>query len=39
MSVMSRQYETRLPAAEPRPGPTLIPLRFAKPMKSATIRK
>ncbi len=28
-----------LPAAEPRPGPTLIPFRFAKPTKSATIRK
>ena len=28
--MISRQYATRLPAAEPRPGPTLIPFRFAK---------
>ena len=28
-----------LPAAEPRPGPTRIPLRLAHMMKSATTRK
>ena len=39
MSVISRQYATSEPAAEPRPGPTLIPFRFAKWMKSQTIRK
>ena len=30
MSVISRQYATSEPAAEPRPGPTPIPSRFAK---------
>jgi hypothetical protein len=39
MSVISRQYAASEPAAEPRPGPTETPFRFAKPMKSATIRK
>ena len=34
-----RQYATRLPAAEPRPGPTAIPFSFAKWTKSHTIRK
>jgi hypothetical protein len=39
MSVISRQYATRLPAAEPRPGPTLTPFCFANRMKSQTMRK
>jgi hypothetical protein len=39
MSVISRQYATRLPAALPRPGPTPIPFVFAKWMKSQTMRK
>ncbi len=38
-SVMFRAYATKLPAAEPLPGPTGIPLFFAKWMKSATIKK
>ena len=39
MSVISREYATSEPAAEPRPGPTPIPSRFANWMKSQTIRK
>ena len=38
-SVIRRQYETIEPAAEPRPGPTAMPLSFAYLMKSQTIRK
>ena len=38
-SVMRMQYATRLPAAEPRPGPTGIPCSRAWRMKSQTIRK
>ena len=32
-------FATDLPAAEPRPGPTMIPFDFAKWIKSHTIRK
>jgi len=38
-SVMRRQYATRLPAAEPRPGPTGMPCSRAYRMKSHVIRK
>ena len=38
-SVMRSAHATRLPAAEPRPGPTGMPWFFAQLMKSATIRK
>ena len=38
--VMPRQYATTLPAAEPRPGPTMTPsLLRAELMKSCTMRK
>ena len=37
--VMARQYATRLPAAEPLPGPTGMPLFLACLMKSSTMRK
>ena len=35
----SQPSPTRLPAAEPRPGPTGMPFSFEKRMKSQTIRK
>jgi hypothetical protein len=38
-SVMRSDHATRLPAAEPRPGPTGMPWSFAQLMKSATMRK
>jgi len=38
-SVISRQYDTIEPAAEPRPGPTGIPCCFANCIKSHTTRK
>jgi hypothetical protein len=38
-SVMRSAYATRLPAPEPRPGPTGMPCRFAQLMKSWTMRK
>jgi hypothetical protein len=38
-SVMFSAYETIEPAAEPRPGPTAIPLSLAYLTKSQTIRK
>ncbi len=38
-SVICRQYETIEPAAEPRPGPTAMPLSLANLTKSQTIRK
>ena len=38
-SVMSSAYETIEPAAEPRPGPTAMPLSLAYLTKSQTIRK
>jgi hypothetical protein len=38
-SVIRSAYETIDPAAEPRPGPTAIPLSFANLTKSQTIRK
>ncbi len=37
--VIPSDHAARLPAADPRPGPTGIPLRLAYEMKSATIRK
>ena len=37
--VMPKEYETRLPAAEPLPGPTGIMLSFAYLTKSAVIKK
>ena len=37
--VMPSENVTRLPADEPRPGPTGTPFSRAWPMKSATIRK
>ena len=39
MSVIASEYATSEPADEPRPGPTETPFRFAKAMKSQTIRK
>ena len=39
ISVMRRAYATRLPAADPRPGPTGMPRDRAKLMMSHTIRK
>ena len=38
-SVILSAYETIEPAADPRPGPTAIPLSFANLTKSHTIRK
>ena len=38
-SVMLKQQDTRLPTAEPRPGPTAMPLDFAQLIKSCTIRR
>ena len=38
-SVMPRQKLTIEPAAEPRPGPTAMPLSLANLTKSQTIRK
>ena len=38
-SVIPREYATRLPAADPLPGPTGIPLSLAYRIISATIRK
>ena len=38
-SVMPMAYATIEPAAEPRPGPTAMPLFLAHMMKSATTRK
>ncbi len=39
MSVISMQYATSEPAADPRPGPTGMPCSRAKRMKSQTIMK
>ena len=36
---MPKEYETRLPAADPRPGPTGIILSLAYFTKSAVIKK
>ena len=38
-SVMRSEYATSEPAAEPRPGPTPMPLDFENWTKSQTIRK
>src|SRR6185437_1359006 len=38
-SVIFKEYDTTEPAADPRPGPTAIPLSFAQLTKSATTRK
>ncbi len=38
-SVIPIAYDTIEPAADPRPGPTLIPFRLDHMMKSATTRK
>ena len=39
MVVISKAKDARLPAAEPRPGPTGIPLSFAYLTKSMVMRK